>query len=319
MTILIAISAFILDCIIGDPKSKFHPVALLGTLIAHLEKLLLGENHAPLRKIFSGGVLVALVLPIVYGASSWALQVASSYDLWLWYVLSALMLSFTITPRSLAEAGYEIRGLLLRGDLANARLKVGWIVGRDTKRLDGREVARATVETIAENIVDGIISPLFYFFLGGVPLAVLYRAVNTMDSMVGYRNARYLCFGKVAARTDDVFNYIPARITAVLLVLAAFLLRLDGKNAARMIWRDARKHPSPNSGFSEAGVAGALGVRLGGLNYYFGVPSIRAYMGDPLAPLAPRHIVQTIFLMYAATVLFIAGAIAVSYIGGLLT
>ena len=157
---------------------------------------------------------------------------------------------------------------------------------------------------MAENIVDGIVSPLFFAWLGGVPLAFLYRAVNTMDSMLGYRNARYGDFGMAAARTDDVFNYVPARITGLLIVLAAALLRLDAAGAMRCMLRDAAKHPSPNSGISEAGVAGALGVQLGGLNYYGGIASNRATMGDPLQRLRPVHIRRTAAMVRTVTLLF---------------
>jgi adenosylcobinamide-phosphate synthase len=213
----------------------------------------------------------------------------------------AVLLSFAITPRSLAEAGREIKDYLLAGDLVQARTKVGWIVGRDTDSLDEAGATRATVETVAENIVDGIVSPLFYAAIGGVPLAFLYRAVNTLDSMVGYKNEKYLHFGMVAARVDDVFNYIPARLTGLLIIIAAFILRYDAKGAMKTILRDAAKHPSPNSGIPEAAVAGALGIRLGGLNYYGGVASFRAYMGEPYKPLVAKHIQQTTQLMALVT------------------
>ncbi|MDR1702569.1 MAG: adenosylcobinamide-phosphate synthase CbiB, partial [Sporomusaceae bacterium] len=202
---------------------------------------------------------------------------------------------------------------------------VSYIVGRDTARLDAPEITRATVETVAENIVDGIIAPLFYAMAGSVlfsfaaadsellfsaaigstPLAFLYRAVNTMDSMLGYKNEKYRDFGMAAARVDDVFNYIPARLTGMLIVLAAFLLSYDAKGALRSILRDARKHPSPNSGFAEAGVAGALGVRLGGLNFYGGVSSFRAYMGEAKTPLRLEHIQAANRIMYVTTFLFV--------------
>jgi adenosylcobinamide-phosphate synthase len=198
--------------------------------------------------------------------------------------------------------------------MEQARYKVGWIVGRDTASLTTAEVTRATVETVAENIVDGIISPLFYAVIGGVPLACLYRAVNTMDSMVGYKNEKYRDFGMAAARVDDVFNYIPARITGLLIVLSAALLRHNADGALQTIRRDASKHPSPNSGFSEAGVAGALGVRLGGLNYYGGVASLRAYMGEEKKELNPIHIEQTIHIMYLVTTLFIVAAFACKWL-----
>jgi len=168
---------------------------------------------------------------------------------------------------------------------------------------------------MAENIVDGIISPLFFAWIGGVPLAFLYRAVNTMDSMLGYRNERYGDFGLVAARTDDIFNFVPARITGVLIVIAAAILRFDAQGAAKAIWRDAAKHPSPNSGISEAGVAGALGVQLGGLNYYGGIPSQRARMGLPLNELNASHIPQTASMVFMVTLLFSLAITGMGYYG----
>jgi adenosylcobinamide-phosphate synthase len=180
------------------------------------------------------------------------------------------------------------------------------VVGRDTGRLDEAEVTRATVETVAENITDGIVSPLFFAALGGVPLAFAYRAVNTLDSMVGYKNDRYLAFGWASARFDDLCNYLPARLTAFFLLLAAFLLPgFSARGAAEALMRDARKHPSPNSGYAEATVAGAMGIRLGGCNYYFGQPSWRAYMGEERERLAARHIKKTIAMMYAVTIFFV--------------
>lgn len=318
MAVYIAFAAFFLDCIIGDPKSKFHPVVLLGNCISFIEKCLLREEHPPWRKMYRGGILVIAVLSATYLFTQRFITEASAYHEWLGWAANALVLSFVISPRSLAEAGVEIRNALLRGDLAHARFKVGWIVGRDTEKLDVPEVTRATVETIAENIVDGIISPLFYFFIGGAPLAALYRAVNTMDSMLGYKNDRYFYFGKAAARTDDAFNFVPARVTAILLIIAAYLLRFDSRNAARVMLRDAEKHPSPNSGFSEATVAGALNVRLGGFNEYFGVSSFRAYMGDPKEELSPVHITRAIYLMYGATLELLCIVAAGFALGGFL-
>ncbi|MEN6413631.1 MAG: adenosylcobinamide-phosphate synthase CbiB [Veillonellales bacterium] len=302
-------AAVILDGIIGDPRSKFHPVVLIGKLIAFLENMLLHANDSRHQKIAGGALLVFLVLAASYSISWLFIKLLSALQPSAAFFGGALLLSFTISPRSLAAAGREIKNYLLSGNLAQARCKVGWIVGRDTKALSIGEVTRATVETIAENIVDGVVSPLFYFIIGGVPLAFLYRAVNTLDSMVGYRNDKYRDFGMIAARVDDIFNFIPARLTAILLVAAAFLLRYDAKSALRSIVRDAGKHPSPNSGMAEAAVAGALGIQLGGLNFYGGVPSLRAHMGQPRKELAPIHIKQTTYLMYAATALFLAGAI----------
>ena len=312
---IVSVAAFILDCLIGDPRSKFHPVVLIGNLIAWLEKRFYRAEDSNMTKFSMGFLLMLLVLLISYDVA-WGVVTAAAGESWLSYGVQALLLSFTISPRSLAAAGKEIQQYLWADDLAEARKKVGWIVGRDTQSLDASEVTRATVETIAENIVDGIIAPFFFFFLGGVPLAVAYRAANTMDSMIGYKNDKYLYFGRAAARLDDVLNYIPARITGILLVLAAGILRLDMKNSWRIMRRDAAQHPSPNGGFPEAATAGALGIRLGGVNSYFGKPHFRAYMGDPLETLAAPHITGAIRLMYTATVLFLLVAGVLSLGGG---
>ncbi len=312
----VGILAFLMDCVIGDPRSKFHPVVLIGKLIAGLETWLYSPEDSDKRKFWRGLLLMLLVLVICYGATAGIVygvrRLGLPYFSW---GVEALLLSFTISPRNLAEAGREIQRYLAAGDIEEARFKVGWIVGRDTDKLTVPEITRATVETIAENIVDGVISPLFFFFLGGVPLAVAYRAANTMDSMIGYKNEKYLFFGRAAARTDDAWNYIPARITGLLLVLAAWLLKYDWREAWRMMRRDAAKHPSPNGGFTEATVAGALGIRLGGLNYYFGRPSFRTYMGEPRQELSPRHISGAIRLMYAATILFLLAASGFIWLG----
>ena len=312
----VGILAFLMDCVIGDPRSKFHPVVLIGKLIAGLETWLYSPEDSDKRKFWRGLFLMLLVLVICYGATAGIVYGVRRLGLpYLSWGVEALLLSFTISPRNLAEAGREIQRYLAAGDIEEARFKVGWIVGRDTDKLTVPEITRATVETIAENIVDGVISPLFFFFLGGVPLAVAYRAANTMDSMIGYKNEKYLFFGRAAARTDDAWNYIPARITGLLLVLAAWLLKYDWREAWRMMRRDAAKHPSPNGGFTEATVAGALGIRLGGLNYYFGRPSFRTYMGEPRQELSPRHISGAIRLMYAATILFLLAASGFTWLG----
>ena len=301
-----AVAAFLFDALIGDPRSKFHPVVLMGNLISFLEKILRRDADGYIKKICKGGVLVILVLAISYGAGVLILVLANfTKSFTVKIFIEAIVLSFMISPRSLAEAGRELYYLLTVGNLAGARYKVGWIVGRDTNYLNEHEIVRATVETVSENTVDGIISPLFYFAVGGLPLAVAYRAVNTMDSMLGYKNEKYLYFGRVAARLDDVANFIPARLTAILFIAAAFMLNLDYKNAFEMMRRDAHKHPSPNGGYAEATVAGALNIQLGGINSYFGVPHFRAYMGDPNEMLEPAHILGAIRLMYTATIIFL--------------
>jgi adenosylcobinamide-phosphate synthase len=304
MTAFVPALAVLADSLIGDPRVKWHPVVLIGNLIASLEQCLLRSDRSPLRKVFAGGLLVSVVLVVSYLAVWLILKGLYYLHPFAAYAGSVVIMAFTISPRSLAEAGIEIRNYLRKDDLEQARYKVSWIVGRDTAELDIPEVTRATVETVAENIVDGVISPLFYAFLGGAPLAFLYRAANTMDSMIGYKNEKYRDFGMLAARLDDILNYIPARITGILIIIAAAILRLDAGGAVMAIRQDAAKHPSPNSGFAEAGVAGALGICLGGLNYYGGVPSHRAYMGQGRVSLEPGHITDAIKILYSVTWLF---------------
>ena len=311
-SMIVGVVAFLIDALIGDPRSRLHPVVLIGNLISLLEKLLRRDLDSPTKKILKGGVLVSVVVTV-------ALLVGLGIEVLMQDVpslaaqifIQALVLSFMISPRSLGDAGREIYYLLERENLARARQKVGWIVGRDTQNLNEAEVTRATVETVAENTVDGIISPLFYFAVGGLPLAIAYRAINTMDSMLGYKNDKYLYFGRVAARLDDVANFIPARLTGLLFICAAVVLNLDYKNALKMMRRDARKHPSPNGGWAEATVAGALRIRLGGMNYYFGKPHFRAYMGEPEENLEAVHILGAIRMMYTATILFLMIACAI--------
>ncbi len=311
-----AIAAFVFDLAIGDPKSRFHPVALMGNLISFLEKLLYKKEMGNTGKLICGGVLVVIVMVISYYIGVFLLIcVYHIRDAMNWpyldTILTGFFLSFTISPKSLAEAAREIYLFLMNDDIKSARKALSFIVGRDTENLDGGEITRGVVETVAENTVDGIISPLFFFILGGLPLAICYRAANTMDSMLGYKNERYLFFGRAAAKFDDVLNYIPARITGLLFVISASFLNLDSQNALKIMKRDAVKHPSPNGGYAEASVAGALHIRLGGENSYFGKKTFRAYMGDPIEKLSPRHIILTVKLMYTATVLFLIFAYVV--------
>ena len=302
---LTAISAFLIDAIIGDPNSKWHPVVLMGKLISFLERAFYRPEDSDGKKFAMGSMLVIIVLLISYDAAAALMHFSYYLPGWGSAMVGALILSFMISPKSLAKAGKGIYALLLLGNLEEARQKVGWIVGRDTDKLSEAEIARATVETIAENTVDGIIAPLFFFALGGVPLAVLYRAANTMDSMIGYKNDRYLLFGRCAARLDDVLNFIPSRLAALLLIAAAHLCGEDGKNAYRIWRRDRRKHASPNSAQTESAVAGALRLRLAGSAQYFGVVHEKPYIGDDLRPIEPNDILRAHRLLYVASTLML--------------
>lgn len=264
-----------------------------------------------------------MLLPLCVAGGAWALTaillwLLSFISPWLVWLAEAWLISTTIASKGLKDAGMAVYVELQKGDIPAARKALGMIVGRDTTSLDCPEIVRGTVETVAENIVDAIISPLFYALIGGAPLAMVYRAVNTLDSMVGYKNDKYRDLGWASARLDDVANFIPARITALLLALCAWLLRLDWRNCLQMVKRDARLHPSPNSGYPESAVAGALGIRLGGENVYHGVASFRAYMGDPVRAMEPDDIIQTSRMMMLCSSIFvtICATLAWIWIGG---
>ena len=302
----IPLIAVIIDFIYGDPRSSYHPVVLIGNLISYYENHLYPKEGSSHNELFMrGAITVSLVLTTVGVVVGFLVWLSNEAGILMYWAISALVLYICITPRSLARDGLEIYSLLKDGDIELARQRLSWIVGRDTDQLDESNIVRGTVETIAENTTDGIISPLFYFMLFGPLGAALYRAANTMDSMLGYKNERYLYFGRVAAKLDDVLNYIPARLTFLLFLGAAKLLKLDWKNAKEIGLRDARKHPSPNGGYAEAPMAGAMHVRLGGYNYYQGEAEFREYMGDADEVLSAKHIKKSIEVMYLATILFI--------------
>lgn len=294
------VCALILDFIIGDPPKIPHPVIGMGRLIHLGERLLYPRKPEHKIMTIARGVFLAGGIAILIYFTSFMLLYclgqlqphgAGLAEIWL--------IATTIAGKGLAQAGQDIYLLLKTGKIQEARQKVGWIVGRDTDKLDEGEISRAAIETIAENTVDGVIAPLFYAFLGGAPLALTYRVINTMDSMLGYKNERYLYFGRAAARLDDAANFIPARLTGLFLLVVILLSPKLNFSRALLSWKnEARMHPSPNSGIPEAAVAGGLGIRLGGLNYYGGIPHFRHHMGPGLVPIKPEHIQDTIKLMY---------------------
>jgi adenosylcobinamide-phosphate synthase len=289
-----------LDLLIGDPRWLPHPVKLIGGLAASLE----GPLRRRLRPAgLAGGATVAIVLAVTGLAAAGLVYGAGRVHPVAGTVVSVLLLYSTLAARDLLRHSRAVYRALAAGDLEGARRKVGLIVGRDTDKLEEAGVVRATVESVAENMVDGVTAPLFFAVLGGPVGAMLYKAVNTLDSTFGYRNERYRQFGWAAARLDDVVNYLPARLTAPLVCGAAGLLRLRAGEAWRVLRRDGRKHPSPNSGLTEAAVAGALGVQLGGLSHYGGVPSEKPTLGDPGSALERRQIWLTNALMLVSSAL----------------
>ncbi|OKP68100.1 adenosylcobinamide-phosphate synthase [Paenibacillus sp. P3E] len=302
---IILLAAYVLDRIIGDPRSIPHPVVLMGKAVTALERLIRRSCTQPRTLKRAGILLPLLVAGGAWGGTAALLLLLSRVSPGLGWAAEVWLIATTIASKGLKDAGMAVYVELRKGDISAARTALGMIVGRDTTMLESPDIVRGTVETVAENIVDAIISPLSFALLGGAPLAMAYRAVNTLDSMVGYKNDKYRDLGWASARLDDVANYIAARMTAVLLVLCACLLRLDWRSSWRIVRRDARSHPSPNSGFPESAVAGALGIRLGGKNVYHGVATFRAYMGDPLRTMEPEDIILASRLMMWSSAIFV--------------
>jgi len=310
---LLPILSLIIDLLVGDPPRLPHPVVLMGRFIACLEKKVrrMVASSWGLKVIGSGIAIV--VVGVSYGVTAFIVWGAWQVNFYLYLLVSAWLVSNTIAARGLAETAGAIRQLLLTGDLAAARQQVGMIVGRDTDTMESEQLVRATVETVAENINDAVVAPLFYACLGGPALAMAYRAVNTLDSMLGYKNERYLHLGWASARLDDAAGYIPARLTGLALLLAAWLAGRDWRRGLSAWRRDAAKHPSPNSGVPESVMAGALHIRLGGQNIYGGVASFRQYMGDPLEKLNPKHIAWAVRLLYLSSAVAALGLSTMSW------
>ena len=298
------IAGFILDLIFGDPHWLPHPICLIGNLIGFIERNLrprLEPNKGAL--LLGGALMVIIVLVISFVVPMAILLAAGMVSPWLAFALETLMCYQIFATKCLRDESMKVYTALHNHDLADARVKLSWIVGRDTQNLDEEEITKGAVETVAENTADGIIAPMFYMFLGGVPLAFLYKGINTMDSMVGYKNDKFLYFGRCAAKLDDLANLIPARITGLVMIVAAFLLGLDGKNAWKVFWRDRYNHLSPNSAMTESVTAGALNIQLGGDHFYFGKLVHKDTIGDDIRPVCPEDIVKTNRLLYMTAVL----------------
>lgn len=300
-------AAFAADLVFGDPRRLPHPVVAIGRLAGGLERLLY-DRLRPRR--LAGAVLVLAVLAVT-AAVALALLVGAFRLGSLAGYLAAGWLTYTcLATRELHRQSAAVIDRLAAADLDGARRALGMIVGRDTAALDEQGILRACLETVAENSSDGIVAPLFYLALGGPFLGLLYKAASTLDSLIGYRNARYREFGWAAARLDDLLNWLPARLTALLMALAALFLGLDARGAWRIARRDARKHASPNAGYPEAAAAGALGVQLGGPACYFGAWQEKPTFGDPGRALTVRDYRRLVELMYATATFALLLALA---------
>ena len=297
-------AGFVLDLIFGDPRWLYHPVCLIGKLISLLEK---GS-----RRIFpksqkgelAGGCLeVLLVCGLCFLVPFGILHVLYGWQPWLGFLLETFWCYQLLATKSLKTESMKVYDRLVNGTLEEARYAVSMIVGRDTKSLTPEGVTKAAVETVAENASDGIIAPMFYMAIGGAPFMFLYKGINTMDSMLGYKNDRYLYFGRCAAKLDDAANYIPARVSGWLMVAGTLFVGLDTKNAAKIYRRDRRNHASPNSAQTEAAMAGALDVQLAGNAYYFGKLYEKPTIGDAIRKVEAEDIPRANRLLYSTSVL----------------
>ena len=302
MTVWAVLGGFVLDALFGDPAWLPHPVVYMGKAISKLETFLRPRLPKTPQGELLGGAIVAFCLPVgtflLTGLVCWG---AARLHPLLGLAVQMFWCGQALAARGLVQESTNVYKELKKPDLPGARKAVSRIVGRDTAELTAEGVTKAAVETVAENASDGVIAPLLYMLIGGAPLALTYKAINTMDSMLGYKNEKYLYFGRVPAKLDDVANYIPSRLAGLLWVAAAAFTHNDAKGAWKIWRRDRRRHASPNSAQTESACAGALGVQLAGPAYYFGEYYAKPTIGDALRPIEPEDILRANQMMYVAS------------------
>lgn len=299
--------AILLDMLLGDPEWLPHPVRWMGKAILHLEPRF---RRLALQPLAAGALMASLLVAGVWLVGLLIVKAAATIHPAAGILVQTIMIYTCLSARGLGDAALNVGRALAGSGLAAGRQAVSMVVGRETERLDEAGVVRAAVETVAENLVDGVVSPIFFTVLGGPPLAMAYKMVNTLDSMIGYKNDRYLHFGRFAARMDDLANFIPARLSVPFIALAAQLLDGRGRAAADIARRDGRAHASPNAGYPEAAFAGALGLWMGGPNDYHGRRVNKPIIGNGLSDARPVHIQQACRLMLVASLLFFMAAAA---------
>lgn len=301
-TIFILVIAFILDCIFGDPQSLPHPICLIGNLIKRGEVFY--RKHV--KNEFLGGMLLTVtVVTLSLLVPFFIIFILGKVNRYLALAINILFFYQILAAKSLKTESMKVYYPLKSGDILDARKFLSWIVGRDTGALDEEGVTKATVETVAENTTDGVVAPMIFLAIGGAPLGFMYKAINTLDSMIGYKNDKYMYFGRFAARLDDVANFIPARITAIFMIIASSFAGLDFKNAFKIYVRDRRNHKSPNSAQTESVCAGALNVQLAGDAYYFGKLTKKPTIGDKNREIEPEDILRANKLMYTTVILIL--------------
>lgn len=285
------LGGFILDCLIGDPRWLYHPVRIIGLLISACEKVLRKVFPDTEKGLLHGGVVLVIIVCIAsFFVPLIIIYICLSIHKMLGIAVMIFMSYQMLATKSLKDESMKVYEALRDGTIEDGRKAVSMIVGRDTQSLDERGVIKATVETIAENFSDGVFAPMLYLIIGGPAFMFLYKGINTMDSMIGYKNDKYIYFGRVAAKLDDVANYIPARLAALAFIVASAICKLNARNSLKIWKRDRRNHASPNSAQTEAAVAGALDIQLAGNAYYFGELYEKPYIGDDNKPIVKEHI-----------------------------
>lgn len=296
---------FVMDLIIGDPRFIPHPVCFIGNLISKTEKCI--------RKIFpktkggeiTGGIILVVIILIISTAiPTFILIYLEKINVYFRLIAESIMCWQILATKSLKKESMKVYNELINGNIEKARYNVSMIVGRDTNALDDTGITKAAIETVAENTSDGVIAPMLFCALGGAGLGFLYKAINTMDSMVGYKNEKYLYFGRAAAYLDDIANYIPSRLSAIIMLLSSVFLRFDTKGAWKVWINDRRKHASPNSAQTESVCAGALGIRLAGDAFYHGKLCKKPFIGTETRPIEYEDIKKTNKLMYTTAIIF---------------
>lgn len=294
---------YFLDLLIGDPQHWYHPVRAIGSLIQWIEKLLYRSEESNKIKKIKGFILLIVVVGVGYILPLILLILLFKIHILLGLIVESWLIFRAFATRQLDKETKLVYKALKKGDMIEARKYISYLVSRDTKTMTDEDIIKACVETIAENIGDGVIAPMFYAVIGGAPLCWAYKSANTLDSMVGYKNEKYNDFGYASAKFDDVLNYIPARLSSVFILVAGSILRLDTKNGIKIMLRDRHNHSSPNSAYPESAAAGLLGIQLGGKATYFGKTEMKPTMGDALKAIELDDLKKTSYLLYTTSLL----------------
>lgn len=305
MSSLILILAYIIDLIIGDPQWHFHPIRLIGKFIIYVENKLREKCKNEKDEQKSGAILWFIVIITSFLVPFIIVFIANKINMFVGIIVEGILCYYILATKSLKDESMKVYNSLKSNNLTEARRNLSYIVGRDVDKLDEKSITKAAVETVAENTSDGVIAPMLFIMIGGASLGYLYKAVNTLDSMVGYKNEKYIKMGRFSAKADDLFNYIPARLSAIIMILTAFILKYDYKNAIKIYKRDRYNHSSPNSAHTESVCAGALNIMLGGSSYYKGILVNKPTIGDNIREVETEDIKKANTLMYGTSLLFL--------------